>query len=193
LGVLERREVMRLGGSGPVPIDVRFISATHVDLEQAVKARHFRQDLFFRLNGICLAIPPLRERPSEIEGLAREFIHEAARVAGRPAPEFPESTLAALRVYRWPGNVRELRNAIERAVALCSGELLLREHLALGAAPDVAADLRAPGEKQRIIDALGRCAGNQRRAAELLGISRRTLVNRLKTYGIARPRSSGPR
>ncbi len=220
LRVLEERKVQRVGALRPRPVDVRIVSATHRDLEAEVAAGRFRQDLYFRLNGIALTIPPLRERVAEIPELARAFIARTAAQLGRAIePALSPEALALLEGYRWPGNIRELRNVIERAVVLCTGATILPEHLPLekmrapppAAAPPVAhppsfapaplapspagAPLRSELEaieRQRIVDALERCAGNQTHAAELLGMPRRTLVAKLAAYNIPRPRSRRP-
>jgi two-component system, NtrC family, response regulator AtoC len=129
LRVLEERQVRRVGATASVGIDVRFVSATNRNLEQAIALGTFREDLYFRLNGIALVIPPLRDRPSEIEGLARHFIAEACRRAGRAPPRISREALQLLLAYPWPGNIRELRSVIERAVVLCDGDRLLPPHL----------------------------------------------------------------
>jgi DNA-binding NtrC family response regulator len=190
LRVLEERQVRRLGSVKSHPVDIRIVSATNVDLQSAVEAGSFRRDLYFRLDGISLTVPPLRERPGELEGLVRLFLEQAATQAGRAVPELTPEAWAALRRYSWPGNVRELRNAIERATVLCatgviSPELLPAEkpHTTLYAEAPA-----PPGERERIEEALLRCAGNQTRAAKELGISRRTLVSRLAKYRLPRPR-----
>jgi DNA-binding NtrC family response regulator len=207
LRVLEERMVTRVGGLRPRPIDVRFISATHRDLGAEASRGRFRQDLFFRLNGISLVIPPLRERPAEIEALARSFL-AAARAPGAPEPTLSPAAVAALKAHPWPGNVRELRNVMGRALVLSGGGTIEPEHLKLESprpAPQpepVSSPTPAPApaqagslseaidalEKQRILDALERCAGNQSRAAKMLGISRGTLLSRLDAFGIPRPR-----
>jgi two-component system response regulator AtoC len=219
LRVLEERMVTRVGGLRPKPIDVRFISATHRDLGAESSRGRFRQDLFFRLNGISLVIPPLRERPGEIEALARAFL-AAGRAPGAPEPTLSPSAVAALKAHPWPGNVRELRNVMGRALVLSGGGTIEPEHLKLdpprpGSAPPPAstpapepaaapAPASAPAlaggtagplsaaidalEKQRILDALEQCAGNQSRVAKMLGISRGTLLSRLDAFGIPRPR-----
>ncbi len=207
LRVLEEGQLMRVGASAPRAIDVRFVAATNRDLEAEIDAGRFRRDLYFRLSGAVLAIPPLRERRAELEPLAQRFAAEAARGVGRPAPRLSAAALDALHRHAWPGNVRELRNVIERAVLLADGATLEVEHLALDApaaaasAPEGAA-ARAPGpapgaplaeqlaalEHQRILDALEQSGGNQTRAAELLGMPRRTLIKRLEQYGVRRPR-----
>jgi DNA-binding NtrC family response regulator len=130
LRVLEERQVLRVGGLQPRDIDVRFVAATHRDLDGEVARGAFRQDLLFRLNGITLQIPPLRRRVEEIPGLAEHFLHTFATRDGRqPIPRLSDEALHLLMHYEWPGNIRELRNAMERAVILCSGGLVLGEHL----------------------------------------------------------------
>ena len=236
LRVLEERKVLRVGGLEPRAIDVRFLAATNRDLEAEVVAGRFRQDLYFRLNGVSLVIPPLRERLGELEGLARAFIVQACRqppVRQQP-PALSNEALQRLRQYSWPGNIRELRNLIERAVLLCGDGPILVEHLPVEKmsatlavrssrarvatpptppADDFELDVltgqipridppAAPSssalhaevsalERQRILDALERCAGNQTQAAKLLGISRGTLISRLDSYGLPRPRKPG--
>jgi DNA-binding NtrC family response regulator len=128
LRVLEERQVWRVGGVKPRSIDVRFVAATNRDLEAEIEKGTFRQDLFFRLNGISLQIPPLRERIEEIEHLARDFIDVVAAQQGKPAPELARDALELMLNYSWPGNIRELRNAIERAVLLSGNDMIRREH-----------------------------------------------------------------
>ncbi len=195
LRVLEERRVMRVGALRSQPIDVRFVAATNRNLVDAVAAGQFRQDLYYRINGISITIPPLRERRAEIEPLAREFIHRFCRESGRePVPELSRAARRQLLRHPWPGNIRELRNAIERAVLLCAGRRIAPAHLPLaeaapGEAPGPGGGPVAPAaERQLIIDALDQCAGNQTAAAQLLGMSRRTLVSRLVAYDIPRPR-----
>jgi DNA-binding NtrC family response regulator len=185
LRVLEERKVTRVGGLKPHAIDVRFISATHRDLEAEAARGSFRQDLYYRLNGISLHIPPLRERTSEIEPLAQLFIARVSAELGRAAPRLSPDARAWLEAHPWPGNIRELRNVIERAVLLSVGGELRPEHLAASRPPP---SLPEGDERSRIIAALDACAGNQTHAARLLGISRGTLVSRLAEYRIPRPR-----
>jgi DNA-binding NtrC family response regulator len=195
LRILETREVTRVGGRSPVRVDVRFIAATHRDLPAAVTAGSFRADLYFRLDGLTLTIPPLRERVSEILPLATRFVESASAELDRAAPPrlSPEAR-AMLERYPWPGNVRELKNAIERAIVLCPGDTLGPEQLPARLGLPAQAAARAPEdpdarERRRVLDALQSAGGNQGRAAELLGISRRTLVYRLSAYGLTRRRS----
>jgi len=221
LRVLENREITRVGGLRSRHVDVRFVSATNRDLAGQVRAGAFRQDLYFRLNGITLTIPPLRSRRAEIAPLAREFIREACRRVGRAELAMTDQALSFLESQSWPGNIRELKNSIDRAVTLCTGDVIDIHHMApsensFGPAslpptqdnlmfpvsssptlPDLGpSDLglhedarRATQEleRRRIAEAMERCGGNQTRAAQLLRISRRTLVARLTEYGFARP------
>jgi transcriptional regulator with GAF, ATPase, and Fis domain len=215
LRVLEERRVRRVGAVSPIDVDVRFVAATNRDLLAEVSRGRFRGDLYFRLNGAKLWIPPLRSRRGEIEPLARRFAAAAAEQCGHPPVELPARTIAALCRYAWPGNIRELRNAIERAILLCGDAAIEPEHV-ICEAPAPASPLadRAPAEststdvreehalpdiatardqldrveRARIAAALDRCAGNQTRAAQLLGISRRTLTRRLNAYRMPRPR-----
>ena len=129
LRVLEERQVRRVGSTASFGIDVRFVSATNRNLEQAIARGTFREDLYFRLNGITLVIPPLRERPAEIEDLALYFIAETSRSSWREAPRISREALQLLLAYPWPGTIRELRSVVERAVVLCDSGSLLPAHL----------------------------------------------------------------
>ena len=131
LRVIETREVARLGSVRPHRIDVRFIAATNRDLEAEVARGAFRADLYYRLNGITLTIPPLRVRLEEIRPLAETFARQICRDLGRPPPLLPPSSVAHLEAYGWPGNIRELKNVIERAVLLCEGQVLEPQHMPL--------------------------------------------------------------
>lgn len=201
LRVLEERVVRRVGGLEPKSVDIRIVSATNRDLKAEIAAGRFREDLFFRLNGISLVVPALRERKEEIPALARRFIRAAVeRDPHLGEPDLSAEGLAHLSGYAWPGNIRELRNVMERAVLLSGGATIVPEHLPLegvSAAPPKATSSGRGGhlpaevqafEKERIIEALKACNGNQTRAAERLGIARRTLIKRLDLYGIERPR-----
>ena len=191
LRVIEDRRVLRVGAVEPRAVDVRFVAATNRDLEAAAAAGEFRADLFFRLAGIVLDVPPLRERRSEIEPLARAFAATSAAQLGRATPELTPDAVAALVAQAWPGNVRELRNVVERAVLLAgdritAAELAPRARASSSSSPPAAAG--DDDERAKIVAALDRCAGNQTRAAALLGMPRRTLVKRLAQYGIPRPK-----
>jgi DNA-binding NtrC family response regulator len=213
LRVIETRTLIRVGGVTKRTVDVRFVSATNRNLAQAIDSGGFRSDLYFRLNGITLAIPPLRDRPVEIEPFGRRFASEIACELGRSTPEISADALTLLRSYAWPGNIRELRNVIHRAVLLCrSGLVITPDNLprelmeATFSAPQPTrtvphgqtplSDLSStqpgsalePAEKQRILDVLEQTAGNQTAAAKLLGMGRTAFVARLNQYGISRPR-----
>jgi len=215
LRVLESGHVQRLGSVKPRVVDVRFVSATHRDVRQLVAAGAFRSDLYFRLNGMTITIPPLRSRRGEIAPLARHFAAQATTNLYGRAVGLEGDALRRLERYDWPGNVRELRNVVERAAVLCRGERIASEHVSIEellvvsddaarssrSTPD-ASDLSAtpdPGalglraemkslERHRIIDALAKTGGNQSGAARLLSMSRFTLMKRIEEFGLARPR-----
>ena len=203
LRVLESGEVMRLGSVKTKRIDVRFVSATNRDLEAISQTGQFRLDLFFRLNGVSVTLPPLRRRLDDILPLVRAFLGPAAH-------HLAEASAQALRAYRWPGNIRELKNVVERAALLSQGGAILPEHLLFGTAPapvdaptPAAMPVPAPSapsapagfreeltemERVRILETMEKCGGNQSRAAKMLGISRTTLIKRLEQYQYVRPR-----
>jgi two-component system, NtrC family, response regulator AtoC len=205
LRVIEYGEVYRLGSVQPRKVDVRFIGATHRELPYAITQGTFRSDLYFRLNGFSVTLPPLRQRKAEIPLLAAHFIERAAQ--GRRYSLTPNA-LAALTSHLWPGNLRELKNVVERACVMAGpSEWIDVQHLGLapatplsntsdfsiarpprGKPPGEDPSARAHWEKQQIIGALERTGGNQTEAAKLLGIALRTLINRLDAYGIPRPR-----
>jgi two-component system, NtrC family, response regulator HydG len=181
LRVLEEREFERVGGTRPIRVDVRLIAATHRDLEKAIRDGGFRADLFYRLGVIALTLPPLRERREDIALLASHFAARVSRDLGRPVAGFTPEARACLERYAWPGNVRELRNAVERAVVLGEGELIVPEDLpeavldAAGGAGSPAVIPRFHGavtayKKRLILDALREAKGNVTKAAELLGL-----------------------
>ena len=197
LRVLERRETQRVDSADIRPVDVRFIASTNRDLRILVAEGTFREDLYFRLNGITIELPPLRERTTEIEGIARELLGKACIEAGRGQLDLGREAVARLESYEWPGNIRELKNAIDRAVLLSAGDSIdpaavpAGEHVGDAAAGARLRQDLATFERQRIVEALDKCAGNQTKAAQLLGISRRTLVSRLGEYNLPRPRGGG--
>jgi transcriptional regulator with PAS, ATPase and Fis domain len=198
LRVLESGETMRLGALRPQRVDVRLVSATNNDLPERVEAGTFRRDLYFRLNGISVRLPPLRERPEDVVALARRFLHANAKKLGRPVPAIARAAVAVLEAHAWPGNVRELKNVIERAVLLSGGQTIEPAHLGMpeppAAKPSGKQQVRAlrqdvdSFERERILAALERCGGNQTLAAQALGIGRSTLLSKLDEYGLPRPR-----
>ena len=210
LTALERGEVIRIGGLKPVRFDVRFISATN-RLLSATSRSSFRPDLYYRLAGMPIIVPPLRDRRDELPGLLGTLVKESSAKLGRLPPHVDASVLTALAGYDWPGNIRELASVLERALLL-SGPTMLAHHLGLPRravasspppssrpaprlddAPTANTGLRLADEvneieRRRVLEALERSAGNQVRAAEALGISRRTLISRMVAFGIRRPR-----
>jgi transcriptional regulator with PAS, ATPase and Fis domain len=189
LRVIEQQEILRVGAVHSRKIDVRFMAATNRDLEADIDRGTFRRDLFFRLAGAILRVPPLRERTSEIVGFAREFLAHATSV-GNPVPELSPSAMCWLERQPWPGNLRELRNTIERAALLCDRGVIEPEHLSSRFVPHERCGRTDATKSERllVLDALTRVGGNQSFAARELGISRNTLIARLEKYGLTRPR-----
>lgn len=206
LRAVDRGEIIRLGSHDVRTIDVRFIAATNRDLSDEISHRRFREDLYHRLAVVELRIPPLCERPDEIEPLMRRFLQELAQPSDRRVPDLSKPALALLLGYDWPGNVRELKNMMEQALALCPTDTITPEHLpadkllasskptespqAVTPIPTGAAPDSADNERQQILEALAKCAGNQTRAAQLLGTTRFGLMRRLNELGIPRPRAT---
>ena len=187
LRVLQERDIRRVGGTERIPVDVRIIAATHRDLRARVTAGEFREDLYYRLNVVTIHLPPLRERQEDVSLLARHFVEKyATRRQGLVSVLAPEA-LARLTAYPWPGNVRQLENVLERAVTLASGPVLLPEDLDLEPAGPASAGptLPAPGmsldevKHWYVRRVLGEAGGNKQRAAEILGVDRRTLYRLL--------------
>jgi two-component system response regulator FlrC len=197
LRVLQEGEVDRLGGSRPVKVDVRILATSNRDLETEIAAGRFRQDLYFRLNVMHLVLPPLRERPADIPVLARHFARKYAEANGVAERPLSDSAFAKLGQHTWPGNVRELENALHRAVLLSTGPEIDADAILLGSAgeratasagSEVADGSKLVGrtvadvERVLILDTLSHTLGNRTHAATILGISIRTLRNKLKLY-----------
>lgn len=200
LRFLETRTFKRVGGVRDITVDVRILASTNRNLEQAMREGAFRQDLFFRLNVVPITIPPLRERPEDIEPLAHFFLSRITTRLRRPVRGIARSAMAMLERYGWPGNVRELKNVIERAVILEDGLEILPDHLPEEMKPgsrglDLQPGFRLPPgginledlERDLIRQAMEQARGNKTRGAELLGLSRDTLRYRLEKYAIADP------
>jgi two-component system response regulator FlrC len=191
LRVLQEREIDRVGGSQPVPVDVRVIATTNRNIDNYIAEGKFREDLYYRLNTIPLNLPPLRERRDDIPMLAEYFLKKYNMIENRNVKSLTEEALSALSVRVWKGNVRELENIIERAVLMCRGDVLDEKDLFLNGRPVIQEPLIShmmPGislrevEKKVIFQALDSTNGNRTHAADILGISVRTLRNKLNEY-----------
>lgn len=188
LRVIEQREFERLGGRRTVRVDARLIALTNVDLDEAVRRRAFREDLFYRLNVMRIHVPPLRERREDIAKLAGVFLETYARKHGRRAHRLTETTLSLFEAYDWPGNVRELANMVERAVIVADGEMVEEKHLPEALRASVVAARRgrrrlrtlAELEADYIAETLEAAGGNKSEAARILGISRKNLYEKLR-------------
>jgi DNA-binding NtrC family response regulator len=204
LRALQEREIEHLGGTRTIQVDVRVIAATNTDLRQAIRARTFREDLYYRLHVVPITVPPLRERKSDLPDLTAHFIRKYAQEFKKDVRGLSRGALVALGAYDWPGNVRELENIIERSVALATRPVIRLDDLPL----DLALNEVAPGrgetdgaplglkeardrfEQAYVLRALEREDWNQSRAAKGLGVHRNTLIARLGAWGIKRDRSA---
>ncbi len=202
LRVIQEREIQRVGGDKPLKVDVRILAATNRDLEKAVADGRFREDLYYRLNVVALHMPPLRERVDDIPLLAQHFLRQYSRKNRKTVRGFTPLAMDMLLKYNWPGNVRELENAVERAVILLTGDLISEKELPLSVtrpyqgAADTPGEIRgAPStkplrsldeiEKEAILAALEAAGGNKSEAARRLGINRKTLHKKLRSYGVS--------
>jgi DNA-binding NtrC family response regulator len=186
LRVLQERELERVGGNKSIAVDVRVISATNKDLKAEVAAGRFREDLFYRLNVFPISLPRLIERREAILPLAEFFVAKFAQVSGKKILGFTASAKSALMEYEWPGNIRELQNIVERSVILASGEIDIH-HLNLeitNEPPPSAEGVLKMNERETIRKILAEAGGNRKKAAQILGISLRTLQYRIKEYGL---------
>lgn len=197
LRAIQEREIDRVGGTRPIKVDIRLLATSNRDLAAAVAEGQFREDLLFRLNVVELEIPPLRKRLGDIEPLSRLFAEKYAEVNGLPIKPLSEGALQHLRNHPWPGNVRELENCIHRAVLLSQTDLIEAEAIRLSGAkaddasdpqhqhqqPDLVGQSMAEVERRLILDTLQHTLGNRTHAATILGISIRTLRNKLRQYG----------
>lgn len=192
LRVLQDHKIIRVGGEKTIDIDVRVIAATNRDMEKEVKEGRFREDLYYRLNVVHIAVPPLRERRDDIPLLLNTFLKEYAKENGKNVTGIDNRARALLYKYDWPGNIRELRNCIESAVVMCGGNEITPEDLP----PTVSASIAAPSitipvgttlddaEKAIICENLAANKGNKSKTADILGIGRKTLHRKLQEYGI---------
>ena len=196
LRVLQNRSVVRVGGREAIPVNIRLICATNMDLEQLVREGKFREDLYYRINTVHIALPPLRERREDIAPLAERFVVRYAEKYHRPVAGMDASARAALESGWWSGNIRELQNCIEKAVILSEGNVLTAKDVQIDARPGSGMAESIPsgmtgvhsrsgaGEEQVVREVMERCHGNISAAAKLLGVSRPTLYAKLKKYDI---------
>ncbi len=196
LRVLQEREITKVGGNDEIPIDVRIICITNRDLQEEAAQGRFREDLYYRLNVIPLQVPPLRDRPGDIEPISMHFIDKYNRENGFTVPGLAPEALDRLRAHGWPGNVRELENVIQRAVVFAKNKEILPEHLRMNGTvaqsprpgtPDSGLEAGmsvAEAEKILIFKTLEACGDNRTKAADMLNISIRTLRNKLHEYKI---------
>jgi DNA-binding NtrC family response regulator len=196
LTALQDRAFERVGGISTITVDLRIVAATNRDLPSDIEEGRFRSDLFFRLNVVPIHVPPLRERIEDMDLQAKYFLGRFAAKFDRPGMSLSPEVMVAFAAYRWPGNVRELENVVERMVVLSETDLLGPEHLPpeikppgqplpdRGALLETVEGLSTVTEKQMIADALEKTGGNRTRAAELLGVSRRTIQKKIIKYGL---------
>jgi DNA-binding NtrC family response regulator len=215
LRAIQEREIDRVGGTQPIKVDIRVLATTNRDLEAEVRAGRFREDLYFRLNVITLRLPPLRERPVDIDLLAEHFVKKYGAANGTPPRRISEAARQRLHEHAWLGNVRELENTMHRAVLLASGDEIGADAIILSGSTRDAAPSEDGGrtvaatavgtvkalvgrtvadvERDLILDTLQHCLGNRTHAANILGISIRTLRNKLKQYSDDGSRVPPPR
>jgi DNA-binding NtrC family response regulator len=196
LRVIEDGVVVPVGANKPVVVDVRIISATNQNLTKLVEHNTFREDLYFRIRGLNIVLPPLRERPEDIPILAEHFLHEAVEETGLKVTGITDAALSIITGYEWPGNIRQLKNVIRTMVVLSEGEKIDVQDLP----PEIAQRRQLPGagpapaslagvslndlEKKAIVDTLARTEGNREKAAKILGIGERTLYRKIKEYNL---------
>lgn len=199
LRAIEEAEIERVGGIRPIKVDVRIIAASNKDLEKAVEDKTFREDLYYRLNVFPIRIPLLKERKEDIPLLVEYFINKYCREIKTPLKNISRNALDILMSYHWKGNVRELENTIERAIILCDGDTITPDHIVIaqrvipesmkslqikGTLEDVAKRALRIAETQRIVEVLKETKGNKSKASEILRVSYKTLLTKIKEYGI---------
>lgn len=190
LRTVQEREICKVGGSEKKKVDVRIVSATNRDLLHEVREGNFREDLFYRLNVVHIYIPPLRERLEDIPALADYYLKKLAEEKNKTVTRVSEEAMRFMKMHEWPGNVRELINALECAVVTCEGDTIELDDLPFGGVGlNTEADVLLPGrlvqsERKEIAEALEQFKGNKTKAAEYLGINRKTLREKIRKYGI---------
>ena len=189
LRFLQERIVERIGGREEIPVDVRIVCATHQNLKELIKAGRFREDLYYRLSEIVVDIPPLRDRKGDASLLARAFVQRFAQAQNRKSLLLSDAALSSIDSYSWPGNVREIENCMKRAVIMADGQFISTDDLALdldGAEPRIfnLRQVRDDAERGAVMQVLAKVDGNIARAAEMLGVSRPTLYDLMRRFGI---------
>ena len=186
LSALQNRAVTRLGANTSTPIDIRLISATNRDLHEAVNKGEFRQDLLFRINTIHINIPPLRNRREDIVPLAERFIAHYGQKYNKTGLMLSGEAAEKLKAHSWEGNIRELQNTIEKSVIMCDGDIIAPSHLEMHTPqrPINESQTLEEMERQTIANAIAQCGGNLSQVAQQLGITRQTLYNKIKRYGL---------
>ena len=186
LAVLQNRAVTRLGANEATPVDIRLISATNRDLHEAVSMGEFRQDLLFRINTIHINIPPLRNRKEDIVPLAERFMVRYGEKYNKTGLMLSGEAAEKLKAHPWEGNIRELQNVIEKAVIMCDGDIISPDHIELHTSqrPLNESQTLEEMERQTIAGAIAQCGGNLSQVAQQLGITRQTLYNKIKRYGL---------
>jgi DNA-binding NtrC family response regulator len=204
LRVLQQKNFERLGGTKPIEVDVRVIAATNMDLNEQIKAKRFREDLYYRLSVFPITIPPLRERRDDVRRLAEYFTEKYCREMKKVTKSLSKDGINLLEKYHWPGNVRELENTIERAVILAEGKKITPDHLAIrlqrtdeiqlreGAGlKEIGAHAQMQAEKATIVRVLKQVRGNKRKCAQILSIDYTTLFDKIKKYNIEKAMQEG--
>lgn len=188
LRAIQERKIKPIGSNKEFEIDIRLICATNEDLKTAVSNGSFREDLYHRINEFSIAIPSLRDRKEDIEAFASLFLEKASNQLNKPVSTISKEALQILQQYNWPGNLRELQNYIKRATLLATDETItiadLPEEVTSATIPSIDLGLRDEAEKKAILDALAMTNGNKSRAAEILGISRKTMYNKITQYDL---------
>jgi DNA-binding NtrC family response regulator len=190
LSAIQNRQIFRVGKNIPVPVDIRLITATNMPLERMVREGRFREDLLYRINTVSLHVPPLRERKNDIKPLFHHFKQKFENRYSRPGLEVDAGVFDALLAWHWPGNIRELEHAVEKAVIMCDSGVIRPSDFVLRAKAGVLPAEEAEcfdlqkNEKRIINSAIDRCGGNLSQASRMLGITRKTLYNKISKYGI---------
>ena len=191
LRFLQEREILRVGGTGRIKLNVRIIAATNKDIEEEIQQKRFREDLFYRLNVVTIKMPPLRERKEDIPLLANHFLDRLNQIEGKLINGFEDNVMAALMMHDWPGNVRELENVVERAYVLCPNITINLKYLperlismAEGNRESLDQMNLLETEKRLIVKALNGTSWNQSRAAEVLGITRKQLRTKMQRHNL---------